>query len=100
MNITLQQQELNLLNNFKNDLGLIKSYTDFESYFDSCFVTSGLKKWQFKLFKKLAEDNYNFAKNNILITSVKYSDFKLLISAGSVSYMGKYGTWNKIKVNI
>ena len=85
---------------FVNQLDRIKQYDKFSLYFEKEFAGVGLKGLKYKFVKNMANDFYNLAQLDIIVTSVKYSDFAELISAGSVSYMGKYGTFNKVKVNI
>lgn len=96
--LTAEKQEL--LNSFIKELDLIKSYSNFDTYFNCQFDITPLKKTQYKFFKKFAKDSYYLALDNVLVTSVKFNELKLLISTGSISYMGKYGVFNKIKVHV
>lgn len=90
-----------IYDNLKENLLRIKSYSSFNTFFDNEFnAGNSLRGIKWKIFRRLAEDYYNLAQLDIVVTSIKYSDLKDLIDTCSVSYMGKYGTFNKVKVNI
>lgn len=95
----MEEKDTKILIDLNKELCLIHGYSSFERYFEKQFDTSNLKGLKLKFFKKIAKDFYNFAAHNCVITTIKFSDLKNLISSGSISYMGKYGTFNCVKVH-
>ena len=90
--------ESKILEDLVNQVLQIKCYDDFDTYFKVFFGSNSLKGAKLRIFRRMAKDFYDLSKENIVVTSIKYSDLKPLFRSNSVSYMGKYGTFNKVKV--
>ena len=94
----MEDKDLQLLKDLNKELALIHGYSSFDAYFNKQFDIHNLRGLKLKFFKKIAKDFYNYACHNCVITTTKFQDLKNLISSGSISYMGKYGSWNCVKV--